>query len=79
MLEQIIAFLLQYPVAMKAVIIMQSARLIFKPLCAAVQKYVDESEATWDNELWVKIQDNKVFKAIAFVLDYAFSIKIPKV
>lgn len=67
-----------YPFLLKVLVFMALARSIFKPLCAAVNKYVEESESLKDNELWKKVQENKVFKAFAFVLDYTASIKLPK-
>ncbi len=67
-----------YPIATKVLAIMGAARLIFKPLCSGIQAYVDASEATWDNELWIKVKSNPAFVAFAYVLDFAFSIKLPK-
>lgn len=79
LIDQIVQFLMQNPIAMKAVIIMVGARAVFKPLCIGIQAYVDASDDEGkDNALWAKVKENKIFKTLEFILDYAFSIKLPK-
>jgi hypothetical protein len=59
-------------------LVLQTSRVIFKPLCSLIQAYVDSTDTVFDNDLWMKAQDSKVFKVIAYILDYALSIKLPK-
>ncbi len=54
------------------------ARLAFKPLCSAVQAYVDKTEKKDDDLWWSGMQQNKYFKAFAYILDVTASIKLPK-
>lgn len=79
MLDLAIQFLLQNPIAMKVVVIILAARAIFKPLCIAAQKYVDETETKADDAFLAKVQANAIYKGIHFVLDYVFSLKLPTV
>lgn len=71
-------FLMSNEAFVKFAVIVTVARGIFKPLCAAINKYVEESETLKDNEIWAKIQANKAFKALSWVMDYVGSIKLPK-
>jgi len=77
-MENIFEFLVNFPVVTNILVIMGAARAIFKPLCAAINKYVEESESLKDNELWAKIQGHIVFKVISKILDYSLSIKLPQ-
>lgn len=54
------------------------ARLIFKPLFTFLQSVVDATPTMKDNEFLAKVMESKVYKGLAFVLDYVGSIKIPK-
>lgn len=74
--ELILPLVKQYPIASSALLAMGALRTIFKPICVAVQHYVDQTESLKDNERWTKIQQSKAFKVVAFVLDYAASIKL---
>lgn len=71
-------FLMSNEMFVKFAVIVTVARGIFKPLCSAINKYVEESETLSDNELWSKIQDNKIFKSVAWLMDYVASVKLPK-
>lgn len=66
------------PLVLQIFTIMGAARAIFKPLCAGINKYVEESESMKDNELWEKIKTHKAFKIASYVLDLSLSIKMPK-
>ena len=77
-MEQIIDLVIANPIVLKIALFMAGARLIFKPLCAGIQAYVDASESLVDNELWGKIQASPIFKGLAYALDLIASIKLPK-
>lgn len=66
-----------YPWLMTIVAVMGTARLVFKAICAAAQYYVDSTIDTADNEVLVKVEQSKWFKAVSFVLDLTLSIKLP--
>lgn len=66
-----------YPWLLTAVAVMGSARVIFKGIFAVAQAYVDSTVDTADNEVLVKVEQSKWFKAVSFVLDFTLSIKLP--
>jgi hypothetical protein len=77
-MDAIMAFLSQYPIVFKIVMLMGTARLMFKPLMVAIQTYVDSTDDNGaDNAKWEKIKAHWAYKAIAFVLDYVGSVKLP--
>lgn len=78
MKEQIEAYILAHPWMLTTIIILQGARVIFKPLCLAAQTYVDNTVDKADDEILIAVQRHWAFKAVAFVLDWSLSIKIPE-
>lgn len=52
-------------------------RLVFKPLCAFITLLVNATGSTKLATLWQAIEDNKFFKAVAWLMDYFASIKLP--
>lgn len=73
-----IDFLASNPSLAVVLTIMSIARAVFKPACSLIQAYVDSTPSALDNEKWAAIQSNKTFKAVAYAMDFLFSIKIPK-
>lgn len=74
-LDQII---LKYPFAATVLMIMSIARIVFKPLCAIVHSVIDEMGSDALHAKWEKMEQSKLFRYIAWVLDYAGSIKLIK-
>lgn len=72
------AYALSHPWAIAVIVFLQAARVVFKPLCAAAQTYVDNTVDKSDDEILVAVQRHWAFKALAFVLDWSLSIKIPE-
>ena len=56
-----------------------SLRVVFKPLFSFLGAITEFTYWTKkDDELLVKVMESKVYKAIAYALDYIASIKLPK-
>lgn len=53
-----------------------SFRLFFKPIMAAIQSAVTESESKKDDEILAKVQGNVIYKGLIFLVDLLASIKI---
>lgn len=86
-MEQLLNFLLPIietyassfpPSVINIFIIIGSVRIFVKPLMALFQAYVDFTPNTKDDVLPQKLKENKIYKAIAFGLDWFASIKLPK-
>jgi len=65
----------QFPVLVSVFAILYLVGLGFKLLREAFTKFVKESPSTKDDELLEKIEANKIFKAIAFVMDLLIRFK----
>jgi hypothetical protein len=52
--------------------------IAFKGLRDIVESIIKSTETTKDDEWFAKLLDNKVFKLIEKILDYAIRIKIPR-
>jgi len=81
-MEQITIFVIDFlnsnPNLAIVITIMSVARAVFKPACSLIQAYVDSTPKKSDNEKWAKIQSHKAFKAVAYAMDFLFSIKLPQ-
>lgn len=53
-------------------------RLILKPFLVFIHSYVAVTETKKDDEFIEKVEGNKIFKGLLFVLDWLASIKIIK-
>lgn len=74
----ILDFLAMNPHLAVLITIMTICRAVFKPGCALIQTYVDSTPWESDNQKWTAVQQNKIFKAVAFIMDFLFSLKLPK-
>lgn len=77
-MQELIDFLSKYPMLLQVIIAMGTARMIFKPLMVFIQEVVNVTPSTKDNEFFEAMKANAIYKAIAFMLDYVGSIKLPK-
>ena len=77
-MEFILDLIVQYPTVGSIVAALGAVRLVFKPLMTAIDSYVLSTE-TKDDDIYVEgIKATKWFRVVVFVLDWAFSVKIPK-
>lgn len=67
----------KYPQVVSVLVVIGALRVVFKPLIAVLQAYVDYTVDPKDNELLAKFLDSSVYKAVAYLLDLVGSIKLP--
>jgi hypothetical protein len=78
-MEAIILELAQkHPGLLSAFAIIGVLRAIFKPMMVVLEAYVDATPSKADDGWLAKFKAGKVYAGIAFILDYAASIKLPK-
>jgi len=68
----------RFPLILAIVVIMGGARIIFKPLMSAIRAYVEWTPTKSDDIILNKIESSIPFKIFAYLLDWAFSVKIEK-
>lgn len=71
----IIELIQKYPVMGSIVAVVGLIRIIVKPVMVALKSIVEATESPKDNELLVKVEESKVYKAVMFLLDYLASVK----
>ncbi len=60
-----------------ALLVIGILRAIFKPLQGVIEAYVNATLSNVDNEKWDKIKASRIFKGLAWLIDFTASIKIP--
>lgn len=65
-----------YGWALAVVAYVGTFRLFFKPIMAAIETSIKESESKADDKVLEKVQGNVVYKAFVFLLDLLASIKL---
>lgn len=78
MIEIIVGMLAAYPEFTVFMTFMGFMRSVNKPLFSLIQKIVDSTDTTLDNEKWRAIRDHKVMGSALWLLDFTTSVKIPK-
>ena len=67
----------KYPLIGDIIGVMVTARLVIKPLMSALLTIFEDTQFSFLQ--WAKdVSDSKVYKSVAFVLDWLLSIKLPK-
>lgn len=78
-LESLIEFLsTKYPMVLQILVIMGLSRSILKPIMVAAKEIVGVTPTKKDDELLTKVEGSKAYSMLVFVLDYIFSLKLPK-
>ena len=77
-IDSAINYLKDFPWFANLVMVMGTLRLVFKPLFAAIEKYIAESPSKTDDEKWEKIKNAKGMKTFFWLLDFFASVKIPQ-
>lgn len=75
--QLIIEMVLQYPGLTSAFVIIGLLRAVFKPIFSVAQAYVKETADPDDDKKLAKFMESKPYKAMAWLLDYTASIKVP--
>ena len=60
------------------VMIIGAVRLFMKPLVVFLSQVVELTPTEVDNAILNKLYENKIYKAIVFILDWFLSVKLPK-
>lgn len=66
------------PLLMTVIAILGTFRAVFKPIMTVLHVYTQNTASKSDDEILAKVEESKVFKAIAWLIDYFTSIKIKK-
>jgi hypothetical protein len=70
------SFAIKYPVLADVLGIMVTARLIIKPLMSALITMSKDTSIEFLDNI-AAFSDNKIYKLVAFILDWVLSIKLP--
>lgn len=77
-MEQIIIELAQkYPAAVAVLTAIGVLRAVFKPIMTVLDKFVESTPSASDDALLGKLKESKIYKGIAWFVDYTASIKLP--
>ena len=74
---QLIELMLKYPQISAGLSALMVCRLIMKPICAIYIQYVKDTPEQDDDNRLAAFLANPKMKAVLFVLDMLFSIKLP--
>lgn len=78
MIDQLTFILQQYPWLQHVVAVMVIGRIVFKPLFQILGKYVELTVEQDDDKKLHKFMKSKTYKMLAFIVDMAASVKLPK-
>lgn len=65
----------EHGVALQIIAIIGTLRIFIKPIMAAIEAGVLQSESKKDDEVLAKVQGNKITKLVLFLIDLVASIK----
>lgn len=71
-------FLSKYPMVSMVMFYMSLMRIIFKPLCSLALEVTKATPSPKDEVVVEGFMNGKVYKAVAYALDWVASIKLPK-
>ncbi len=67
----------RYPMLAGSLSILYIFGMINKPFFLFMHSLTDATETKTDNEILAKIEGSRLYKGVAFVLDWAVRIKLP--
>jgi hypothetical protein len=80
MIDGVVSFLkgmtAQYPVLVGIFAILYMVGLIFKVINVAAESYVLETPNKADDEFLKKLEENKIFKTVKFIMDLLIRFKL---
>lgn len=68
----------KYPMLMTLFLVIGFMRVINKPLFSFLNTLVKATPTVRDDEILAVVEQSKIYKTIAFILDWTASIKLPK-
>lgn len=79
--QAVISFILgladKYPLAVTIFMVIGILRTVFKPLMGFLHLLADATPSVKDNEFLSKLEQSKIYKGFAWIIDYISSIKLP--
>jgi hypothetical protein len=76
--QLIIELVAAHPKLMGLFIFMGILRAVFKPLMKAIEAYVESTPWESDNQALEKLKSTRGYRAVAFLVDYLASVKLPE-
>jgi uncharacterized membrane protein len=73
----VLGFVSKFPIAAGILMVVGVCRAVFKPVFAVARAYVQATPGKSDDETLDKVEQSKVVKGLAFVLDWFTSVKLP--
>ena len=67
---------IKYPWIAVILSVMGTARLVIKPIFSVAHIIVNQTTSNKDNQILDKIEQSKAYRAITWLFDYLFSIKL---
>lgn len=67
----------KYPAVIAVVSVIGVLRVIFKPIMSVIEAYIAYTPDKGDDAKLEEVKSSKVYKAVAFVLDWFASVKLP--
>lgn len=67
----------QHPFIASVVAVVGVLRIIFKPIMSVIEAYIAYTPDKGDDAKLEEVKSGKVYKAVAFVLDWFASVKLP--
>jgi hypothetical protein len=77
--EMILNLILANPKAMGFVTLVGALKLVVGPFCDAVIWYIGQTPGQEDDQWLAEVRESKWFKALAYIVNLLFSVKIPEV
>jgi hypothetical protein len=79
MLELLTELITKWPWVHYVLIAVGVMRVVFKPLFSLLQAAALATPSPKDDSFLAAVMDSKIYKAVAYALDYLGSIKLPSV
>lgn len=77
MLELITELIGKYPWVQTVLVVVGVMRVVFKPLFSLLQSAALATPSPKDDSFLSAVMESKIYKGVAYVLDYLGSIKLP--
>lgn len=76
LVNQLINMANQNPQLASLLMVMAALRIVFKPVFAVAEAYVQATENKEDDAKLEEVKASKAFQTVAFILDYFASVKL---
>lgn len=76
-MDMFLELIKSFPWFSDLVMIMGTARIIFKPLFTLIETIISTTPSKEDDKKWEDIKGSKMFAFLMYLVDYVASVKIP--